>query len=327
MVAGNAGNQCPRPDRDYNPRAVDLRNLINPTSDEFLATAREIFAGRPDLQEAYGSWEDLGFHKWLAVNGGLEYPALAPCYPPVPPKELRDTACGGPTEQTHLYTSLEDFLAVVDLWETYARRPITDVAAVLDFGCGCGRLLRRFPMGLQGISCHGADVRAAAVDWCRSHLPGSFHHNAPRPPLDLPDDAFDLVVSLSVFSHLNRASNLAWIRELSRVTKPDGLLLLTTHGAFALNVIHRSAEHQDILRITAAEARDYLRRLEAERFIFHPISKEWARSLDGVEEDYGQVFFTPGFVQEEWAPYVRIAGYVPASLSLFQDFLALTPVT
>jgi SAM-dependent methyltransferase len=181
-------------------------------------------------------------------------------------------------------------------------------------------------MGLANISCHGADVRAAAVDWCRAHLSGTFHHNDTQPPLDLPDDSMDLVVSLSVFSHLNRASNLAWIQELCRVTKPDGLLLVTTHGAFALHVIQHSAEHQAILRIRAEEAQDYRRRLEKERFIFHPISKEWARSLDGVEEDYGQVFFTHAFVAEEWAPFVRIAGHVPASLNLFQDFFVLTPV-
>ena len=134
------------------------------------------------------------------------------------------------------------------------------------------------------------------------------------------------MVSLSVFSHLNRASNLAWIEELTRVVKPDGLLILSTHGAFALHVIHRSAEHQAILRISAKRAREYMRNLQEQQFLFHPISKEWARSLDGVEEDYGQVFFTEDFVRQDWAPFVRIVGYVPASLNLFQDFFVLTPV-
>jgi len=306
---------------------VDLRNLINPTTDTFLSTARQIHDQRPDLQQAYGNTEDPGFWKWLAVHGGLEYPEqLAGCYPPIPPQELRDTACGGPTVQTHLYTSLEDFLVVVDLWETYARRSITEVATVLDFGSGCGRLLRRFPMGLPEIACHGADVRAAAVEWCRANLPGTYIHNQPKPPLDLPTNSMDLVVSLSVFSHLNRESSLAWIAELSRVVKPDGLLILSTHGAFALHVIRNSAEHQTILRVSDDQARDYLRSLEEQRFIFHPISKEWAKSLDGVEEDYGQVFFTEGYVHQDWAPFVRVAGYVPASLNLFQDFYVLTPV-
>jgi len=306
---------------------VNLRNLINPTTEAFLSTAREIFAQRQDLQEAYGTPEDLGFCKWLGIHGAREYPQqLGHYYPPVPPKALRDTACGGPTEETHLYTSLEDFLEVVLLWETYARRPIQDVATVLDFGCGCGRLLRRFPMGLPHVACHGSDVRAAAVEWCRAHLPGTFLHNGTRPPLDLATDSMDLVVSLSVFSHLNRDSNLAWIAELSRITRPDGLLILSTHGAFALHVIQRSAEHQSTLRVSAQSALEYLRDLEARQFLFHPISREWARSLDGVEEDYGQVFFTEGFVRQEWAPFVRIAGHVPASLNLFQDFYVLTPV-
>ena len=108
---------------------MDLRPLINPTGESFLATARRIFDQRTDLQDAFGTVEDLGFQKWLAVHGSLEYPDhLGGLYPPVPPKELRATACGGPTAQTHLQTSLEDFLAVVELWETYSRRPITELA-------------------------------------------------------------------------------------------------------------------------------------------------------------------------------------------------------
>lgn len=307
--------------------AVDLRNLINPTTEAFLTIAQHIYDQRPDLQEAYGSVEDFGFQKWLAVHGALEYPdQLAGYYPPVPPQELRDTACGGPTEKTHLYTSLEDFLTVVELWETYARRPITELATMLDFGSGCGRLLRRFAMGLPGVACHGAEVRAAAVQWCKANLAGSYLHNSPQPPLDLPTDSMDLVVSLSVFSHLNRESNLAWIAELSRITRPDGLLIVSTHGAFALHVIRRSKEHQDALRVSADEAVDYLRALEKQQFLFHPISKEWVRSLDGVEDDYGQVFFTQGHVREAWAPFVRTVGYIPASLNLFQDLHVLTPV-
>ncbi|MHC4515471.1 MAG: class I SAM-dependent methyltransferase [Planctomycetota bacterium] len=306
---------------------MDRRPLINPTSDTFAQIGRRIFDQREDLQKAYGDAEDLGYQKWLAVHGGLEYPdELAGLYPPIPPAELRHTACGGPTVQTHLYTSLEDFLAVVELWETYAQRPITAVESVLDFGSGCGRLLRRFPMGLPDVACHGADVRAAAVDWCRANLPGTYLHNDTRPPLDLPTDSMDLVISLSVFSHLKRESNLAWIAELSRVTKPDGLLIVSTHGAFALHVICNSAEHQNTLRVTADQARDYLRSLQEQRFIFHPISKEWAKSLDGVEEDYGQVFFNEQFVLADWAPHVQVAGYIPASLSLFQDFHVLKPV-
>ncbi len=306
---------------------MDLRPLINPTGEAFQEISRRIFHERTDLQKAYGNVEDPGYQKWLAIHGGLEYPdQLAGLYPPVPPAELRATACGGPTKQTHLYTSLEDFLVIVGLWETYAQRPITELQSVLDFGSGCGRLLRRFPMGLPRVACHGADVRAASIDWCQANLPGTYIHNGTTPPLDLPAGSMDLVVSLSVFSHLRRESNLAWIAELTRLLKPDGLMMVTTHGAFALHVIRQSTEHQDTLGVNADQARDYLRTLQEQRFIYHPIPKEMARDLDGVEEDYGQVFFNEQFVREDWAPYVRIAGYIPASLDLFQDFYVLKRV-
>ncbi len=48
--------------------------------------------------------------------------------------------------------------------------------------------------------------------------------------LDWPDRSFDLVYSLSVFTHLTESVGLAWIEELTRVLKPGGHLVITTHG-------------------------------------------------------------------------------------------------
>src|SRR5579872_7199804 len=47
--------------------------------------------------------------------------------------------------------------------------PIDALSAILDFGCGCGRVLRRW----QNLDArvYGSDISAAAVKWCRKHLP------------------------------------------------------------------------------------------------------------------------------------------------------------
>lgn len=100
---------------------------------------------------------------------------------------------------------------------------------ILDFGCGCGRVMRRWA-GLSNV--HGCDVSAEAVAWCRANLPfARFATNGPVPPLPYADEAFEFIYALSVFTHLVEGQQRAWMRELRRVLKPGGLLLITTHGA------------------------------------------------------------------------------------------------
>ena len=60
-------------------------------------------------------------------------------------------------------------------------------------------------------------------------------------PLPYPNDRFDLVVSMDVVEHLTDPG--PWVRELLRVTKPDGMLFLTTpnYASKGLVTIERTA--------------------------------------------------------------------------------------
>lgn len=305
---------------------MTFAELLRPRDPEHARAAQQIFDRRDDLRAAFGTAADPGFRQWLGVHGLREHPELlARFYPPVPPPELRATASCGTTPELHLQSGAEDLRLVLELYEVFADRPATAIRSLLDFGCGCGRLLRWFQTALPSATRFGADVRAASIDWCRQHLAGTFLANGVRPPLDLPDASLDLVVSLSVFSHLPLRSNLAWLRELARVCKPDGLILLTTHGAFALAATTRGAEHRSVLGITAAEARDYLRRLEAEHFLFHRARPEIVRASEGVEEEYGQTFFDDAFVRLQWRESVQLLGCVPVAHVFLQDVYVLRP--
>lgn len=110
-------------------------------------------------------------------------------------------------------------------------------ATVLDFGVGCGRIARHWAT-VNGPSFYGCDIDADAVAWCRRNLPfvnAAVNHL--EPPLPYVGETFDLVYAYSVFTHLPEHAQRPWIEELSRVIRPGGLLLFTTHGDATLERI------------------------------------------------------------------------------------------
>jgi methylase of polypeptide subunit release factors len=52
-----------------------------------------------------------------------------------------------------------------------ARRTLDSFESILDFGCGCGRMLLWLPELGRKRALHGTDIDADAIDWCREHLP------------------------------------------------------------------------------------------------------------------------------------------------------------
>ena len=102
-------------------------------------------------------------------------------------------------------------------------------SALLDFGCGCGRVARRWSE-LSG-AVHGTDYNPLLVQWCNAHLAfADFATNALEPPLPYADDSFDFLYSISIFTHLDEPLQVPWMRELVRVVRPGGLILITVSG-------------------------------------------------------------------------------------------------
>jgi SAM-dependent methyltransferase len=147
---------------------------------------------------------------------------------PVPPAALRHLVSGTDDVEWFLRGGA---LGAGTVIETLRGNGIdVDAPAVLDFGCGCGRVLRHL-MGRPGWRLHGADRNLLAIAWCRKNLPfAAFDVAAAAPPLPYSDGAFDLVYAFSVFTHLTFEMQAAWIAEARRVLKDGGHLLLSLHG-------------------------------------------------------------------------------------------------
>lgn len=148
---------------------------------------------------------------------------------PVPPRRLLLTVAGTPDPAWFLESGRETADGIRSALE---RRgvDIGQVEALLDFGCGCGRVTRHWA-DLPHTRIVGSDYNARLVAWCRTGLPfAHFDQNALAPPLRYDDGEFDVVYALSVFTHLPEDLQQRWMQELARVLRPGGHLLLTLHG-------------------------------------------------------------------------------------------------
>ena len=148
---------------------------------------------------------------------------------PVPPPRLRVEVAGTPGLEWFLDSGRQQAEIVLSAAERNGAS-LESAGSLLDFGCGCGRVLRHWA-GLDGPEIHGSDYNERLVGWCAANLPfAKASVNRLEPPLRYVDGQFGLVYAISVFTHLPHDLERAWIDELSRIVASGGLLLLTTHG-------------------------------------------------------------------------------------------------
>jgi SAM-dependent methyltransferase len=124
---------------------------------------------------------------------------------------------------------------------------LEELGALLDWGCGCGRVLRHWS-DLPSTHVVGCDINPSMVEWCNAHLPfAEVVANELTPPLPFEDETFDLVYAFSVMTHLSEDLQHGWIDECRRVLKPGGYFLFSTLGEYFVS--------RD--RLTPAERRSF----------------------------------------------------------------------
>lgn len=179
--------------------------------------------------------------------------------------------------------------------------PVSDARTILDFGCGCGRVLRHWAD--LSAEVHGCDYNPVLIRWCRQKLPfAQFETNGLEPPLPYPTASFDLIYALSVFTHLPEPLHSRWVVELARVLRPGGHLVISTHGEAYLDTL--SASEQD--------------RFHAGDLV--------VRDADAAGSNRCGVFFSEAYLRRHLAPRFLLREHVtrgargnpPQDLSLLQ---------
>jgi len=245
-----------------------------------------------------------------SLIGGLRDAAF-----PVPSDQLRWRATGKRAPELEFRqegrASLEDFQRALRL----LNRSLVDFERVLDFGCGCGRVLRHMAHLASRITLHGCDIDAEAIEWARRELPFvNVLRNTALPPLDYEDGYFDLVVNHSVFTHLPENYQDAWLAELRRIVQPDGYLILSVSGPHAFSVLVQS------WRDWPADPAP-LEQIMRERGFLYTAEDEWRDTC--FPDWYHSTFHSPSYVIDHWGEYFTVLGYLPRAALNFQDLVLL----
>ena len=177
--------------------------------------------------------------------------------------------------------------------------------SILDFGCGCGRMARYLDM-MREWRAFESEIDEKHVAWCQANLRNvDTCLNGIRPPLPFDDGSMDLVYSLSLFTRLPEHVASEWLNDLARVLKPGALLITTTHGLPALDIIKNSAVHQQMFMRNRGDIIDIIEKLPRDRYIFLPYDANVIAAAN-VGAEYGNTFIAPSYADAYWNHFPRI---------------------
>lgn len=179
----------------------------------------------------------LGEHRhsyrtaWFLADARVE--------PQIPSPERIERVIGTASEPMFLLGGATIVNRIHHLLRDRFDRPLGCFRSILDWGCGSGRLTRYLDMLSKNVT--GVDIDADNLQYCAKTLPGvSFQQVDLYPPTPFADGHFDLVIGLSVLTHLKEAAQDLWLGELRRIVQPGGILLLSVQG-LAQSALYRSS--------------------------------------------------------------------------------------
>lgn len=233
---------------------------------------------------------------------------------PLPPRRLR--ARTGAPEAAEWTTG--GARAAAELEGCLGEAGLSAHGSILDFGCGAGRVLPHVARRAAGSRCTGCDVDGAAVRWAAEHHPAlRFLRSHAEPPLPFPEGTFDLIYSISVFSHLDEGLADRWLAELARVLVPGGRALLSVHGTYAFEQFRAGR-----VRTNWCEPQGFVRGpLAPDEIVYVPYVRTVLNRADlpGVSPSYGLTFHGERYLAGHWSRFLDVERVVPRALTDWQD--------
>ena len=188
---------------------------------------------------------------------------------------------------------------------------------VLDMGIGVGRVSSQvYPIYCDALELHGCDVDETAIRYLSEHFPKlNVITTSYYPPLPYPSHYFDLVYSISLWTHFCEQDQHRWLEEVSRVLKPGGIALISIAGETSLkaqqdrsNPLWQGVSWEDVMNAGI-------------------IYKRYPKAIldtacPGTNSEYGGTLLSNAWVKENFSRYLKIEKIMPAVISR-QDLVVL----
>jgi ubiquinone/menaquinone biosynthesis C-methylase UbiE len=126
----------------------------------------------------------------------------------------------------HFYSELDNKPLDRELLTRFAAR-VKGKGAICDMGCGPGHIARF--LHDAGTNVFGLDLSSRMIEEARRLNPEISFHQGNMLALDLPDTSLAGIAAFYAIVNLPREALPQVFREMARVLKPDGLLLLAFH--------------------------------------------------------------------------------------------------
>ena len=224
---------------------------------------------------------------------------------PIPPVELINRVDELTSPEFYQLKGIQNFLEIRRLIEQHVGD--VEIEKMLDWGCGSGRITGFFYFFSNIPLIYGCDIDKEAIDWAQKNFPkAQFTANSPYPPTGYENDMFEMIVSFSVFTHLDRENQIAWLKEMYRIMKPGGLFISTIHGMTAARTIMNLSQIESFVK---------------EGFLDYGEDQR----LAGIapENYYRAVFMTMDYIKKEWSPYFEILEHKEHGASNYHDIIVL----
>jgi 2-polyprenyl-3-methyl-5-hydroxy-6-metoxy-1,4-benzoquinol methylase len=225
---------------------------------------------------------------------------------PIPPFESRRRVNGktvddDPEGKIFLKDGFAHLQSIKRLYELYSKNSAFEKARILDWGVGCGRLIRHVPHSTSG-NIYGADVDSVNLSWLLTNM-GFGHYILLKPTTKIPveDGFFDLIYGFSVMTHLSEQEQFFWLEELNRVCR--GHMILSVHGPYFLARDKKMANNTHLFA-------EWLQK----GFVDASSSNLDIADVVG-NEYYRDTAHTPKYIYENWSRYVDVIDVIPGGLT------------
>lgn len=183
---------------------------------------------------------------------------------------------------------------------------LSEAERILDWGCGCGRVITQLMKFVLPDRLHGCDIDSAAITWDRENIVGpTFTRVEPYPPTNYASGFFDVVYGISVMTHLEEQTQLQWLQELKRICRPGAILALSVMG-----------EKLRATNMPASLAKPFAEKGFAS-FVpnYSDMLSEFSHS-----QYYQEAYHTLAYIEATWARYFQVLEYVETK---YQDLVLL----